>query len=234
MITILAGLVLAAPANPVVLRDEKAAGVQVRVIEVRLSDPRVRIGVEVAAGFPVADEPFESIVKRTGPKASVNGAYFDKGTLKPIGDIWRKGTLVSKGLMGTALAITADKQVTIRRVQRHRGQNWTAYETVLACGPALVLDGRHDVDAEGEGFGEYVIAPAQRVGVGVTRDDRLLLVHVRDRATFSKFADVMLALGCRDAMNLDAGASLGMYFDGKYLAKPGRRLTNVINVYVGK
>ena len=233
MLAILAGVLLSPLTPPVVLRELTTAGVQVRLIETRLSDPRVRVDVVVAAGFPGTDELFESMVKRTAPKASVNGAYFDKYSLKPIGDIWRKDKLLSKGLMGTALAITANKRVTIRRVERHRGQNWSAYETVLACGPALVLKGRLDVDAEGEGFGAYVIAPTSRVGVGVTPDNRLLLVNVRDRITFSKFADVMLALGCRDAMNLDAGASLGMYIDGKFLAIPGRRLTNVINIDVG-
>ena len=34
-------------------------------------------------------------------------------------------------------------------------------------------------------------------------------------------------------MNLEAGASLGIYFDGKFLAEPSHLLTNVINIDVG-
>lgn len=218
--------------SPIQLTSPVVQGKRTTVVSVQLNDPRTRVEVGLAAGFPGTDESFESMVKRMRPTVSVNGAYFDKFTLKPIGDIWQEGTMLNRGLRGTAFCLRSDKSVVFRRVEMNRGQNWTPYRTVLACGPALILDGRKDVDARGEGFGDYVIAPAPRMGVGVTSDQRLLLVHVRDRVTFEQFAEVMAGLGCTGAMNLDAGASLAMYAQGKYLLKPGRRLTNVINVFV--
>ena len=36
----------------------------------------------------------------------------------------------------------------------------------------------------------------------------------------------MKALGCRDAMNLDGGASSGLFFRGAYLTRPGRDISN--------
>ena len=36
------------------------------------------------------------------------------------------------------------------------------------------------------------------------------------------------ALGARDAMNLDGGGSVAMWFGGGYVAGPGRQLPNAI------
>lgn len=230
MVTLVAALAISA--SPVKLQTTVVAGKKTVIVEVRLDDPRVRVEIGLAQGFPGSDEAFPAMVKRMRPTASINGAYFDKYSLKPIGDIWQHGQLLSRGLMGTAIGITDSKQVMIRRVQRHRGQDWRPYQSVLACGPALVLDGEKNVDARGEGFGDYVINPAPRMGVGYTADQRLMLVHVRERVSFEQFADVMMALGCVGAMNLDAGASLGMFADGRFILTPSRKLTNVINVFV--
>ncbi len=79
------------------------------------------------------------MLRRARPAAAINGAYFSKTTKAPIGDIVLKGRLVHKGLMGTALAITRDNRAIMRRVIWGHAEDWTGYETVLACGPALVL-----------------------------------------------------------------------------------------------
>ncbi|WP_233432483.1 MULTISPECIES: phosphodiester glycosidase family protein [Thermoanaerobacterium] len=41
----------------------------------------------------------------------------------------------------------------------------------------------------------------------------------------------MKDLGAYDAMNLDGGASSGIYFKGEYLTKPGRDLSNALIFY---
>ena len=40
----------------------------------------------------------------------------------------------------------------------------------------------------------------------------------------------MKALGCRDAMNLDGGASSGLFHHDAYLTKPGRDIANALLV----
>jgi exopolysaccharide biosynthesis protein len=231
------GLLLgAAPAQaPVTVLDTKAAGVAVRLIRIDLADPRVRLGVILAQDFPGGDEPFPLMVRRTNPTAAVNGAYFSKTTKLPIGDIVVRGKLVHKGLMGTALAITRDNRAIMRRVVWGHAEDWSAFETVLACGPALVLGGRVDVRPTTEGFRDpSVMGSAQRMGVGLTHDRKMLLVHARSGVTFAQFGQVMKGLGCVDAMNLDAGASLGMYAFGRTYVSPSRRLTNLFAVWVAK
>lgn len=51
-------------------------------------------------------------------------------------------------------------------------------------------------------------------------------------AKIQQMRELMLALGCVDAINLDGGASCGMYYDGKYIATPGRELTTTLQIHV--
>lgn len=213
----------------------RAAGVPCRVISTDLDDPKVRVGVILAEGFPGTDETFSNMVRRSNPTAVINGAYFSKETKKPIGDIVHQGKLVTKGLMGTALTLTSEKKPDIMRVVRHKTTAWGLYETVLACGPALVLDGRKDVDSQREGFRDpHITGSTKRMAVGYTVDNKLLFVYVDKAVTFEKEAEVMLALGCTEAMNLDGGASLAMRYQGKTYLSPGRKLTNLLAVWVTK
>ena len=62
-------------------------------------------------------------------------------------------------------------------------------------------------------------------------DGKLVLVSVPS-ATIQQMRQLMLALGCVDAFNVDGGASCGMYYNGTYLSKPGRELTVTLQVFV--
>ncbi len=207
-------------------------GSPVRVVQVDLKRPNVRVGIEVARGFPTGAESFDTLVKRSGATVAITGTFFDTVSLKPVGDIVRGGDVLYRGHMGTALALTADNEPFMRRVPFGRTQDWSGFDTVLSCGPALVLDGEVDVDAPGEGFRDpSIFATTARVGVGFTADRRLLLVATGP-LSFSGFAKVMKALECTHAMNLDAGSSRALYYRGKTLIRPGRMLTNILYVRV--
>jgi len=45
-----------------------------------------------------------------------------------------------------------------------------------------------------------------------------------------QLAQTMKALGCRDAMNLDGGASSGLFHRDTYLTRPGRDIPNALLV----
>jgi len=227
-------LIIALPgvAAPAALVNATVAGARISYLAIRLHDPHIKVEVEVCQNFPGGDEPFESMVKRLGPLAAINGSYFSKQTKLPIGDIVRDGQVLCRGDFGTALSIRADGEPSLRRVVLSHAADWNSQDTVLACGPALVLDGNVDVNAELEGFHDsHIMGSAARMAVGYTRDGHLLLVRVVTPVTFAREAVVMQALGCVGAMNLDAGASTAMYYRGKYLVTPGRRLTNLLCIY---
>lgn len=219
--------------SPVEKYETTAAGISVRVVRVNLVDPTVRVGAQVASGCPSSAESFDSLVARSKPELAVNGAYFSKDSLKPIGDIVVDGKLVTAGMMGTALAITADNRASIRRVTWGHAADWSGYQTVVGCGPALVLNGQIDVHPEEEGFHDpHVMGSTRRMGVGLLDERHMLIVTTLAPVSFGKWAQVMKALCCRDAMNLDAGASLAMYYRGQTLIHPGRKLTNLLIVKV--
>ncbi len=71
-------------------------------------------------------------------------------------------------------------------------------------------------------------ASAARSAVGITADGWLLFVTTD--ATMRQLADVMKALKATQAMNLDGGASSGLWVRGKYLRRPGRHVSNALLV----
>lgn len=143
-----------------------------------------------------------------------------------------EGTPRHMGRMGTVLAIGLDNRALIRRVERHRTQDWSAYRTVLGCGPTLVREGNVDVRAAEESFGDpHVLGESNRSAGGLTAAGKLLLVSVPRPVSLERLARLMLELGCTDAMNLDGGASMAMYYRGRTVLPAGRRLTNILTVY---
>lgn len=213
------------------LRRTVAAGIPVEVISVNLADPRVHVCVQVARGA----ESMSALLSRSRPTIAINGAYFSVNSSTPIGDIVIGGKYVCFGGIHTALSISQDNDAVIRRNDRPDYSKPPEYETVLGCGPALVLNGRVDVKPAEEGFHDpHIMGSTRRMGVGIKPSRQLLLVHTLASVTFQKWGEVMLALGCDQAMNLDAGASLGMYYRGRTLLNPGRNLTNMLLVYVDR
>lgn len=169
----------AAPTRPVAYSVRKVNGLAAHVLTVDLNRPGVRIDVGVAEGFPGTDEPFAALVRRSGAVAALNGAYFSRTTLLPIGDLVSEGKLIRSGRMGTALAITPENRAEIRRVTWGKAEDWSDYRTVLACGPTLVRDGEVEVRATEEGFRDpHVMGAGARSAVGVTTANKLLLVCV--------------------------------------------------------
>jgi exopolysaccharide biosynthesis protein len=212
-------------------RSRVAAGARVRTIEIDPHNPRIRITIATARGFPRRDESFGSMLGRTRPIVAIDGAYFSERTRRPIGDIVVNGRLRYAGMMGTALALTRGGNATIERVVRDHRTDWTGYDSVLGCGPALVLDGRVVVDPRLEHFHDpHVMRPARRLGIALLRNGHLLIVETAQPVTFNRWARVMLALGAQDALNLDAGGSLAMTYRGHVLEHPSRRLTNLFVV----
>lgn len=221
-------------APPVAMEITTAAGVPVRVIQVDLANPRVHVAVQLSTGFPNRWESFDRMIARSSPTAAVNGAYFDMRTLRPIGDIVIGGRLIHSGRMGTVLAITRDNRAVIRRVTWGRAEDWSQYETVLGCGPALVLNGRVDVRVKEEKFRDpHIMGQVKRMAIGLTDDRKLLIVQILKPVSFLEAANVMREMGCVDAMNLDAGASQAMYYRGHVAVPAGRPLTNLLCVYEG-
>lgn len=209
-----------------------AAGVPVKVISVDLNDPNVKVSAVMAARGNGTSEPFRQMISRANPNVAVTGTFFSLDDLQPVGDIVVDGNLVHFGGMGTALCITPENRATMVTCQWGRHHDWSPFDFVVACGPRLLHGGRVVLNPRAERFRDrHMLAPNSRIAVGITRGNTLFFVMTHEPIYLGKLARVMQSLGAADAMNLDAGTSTGFYYNGATLAKPGRRLTNMIVVY---
>ncbi len=209
-----------------------AAGVPVKVISVDLNDTDVKVSAVMARHGSGTSEPFRQMIDRSRPNVAVTGTFFSLDNLQPVGDIVIDGSLVHFGGMGTALCITPDNQAEMVTCQWGRHHDWSPYDFVVACGPRLLQRGRVVLNPGAERFRDaHMLSPNSRIAVGITRGNTLFFVMTHQPIYLGKLARVMQALGAKEAMNLDAGTSTGFYYNGATLAKPGRKLTNMIVVY---
>ncbi len=109
------------------------------------------------------------------------------------------------------------------------GSDWSDVITAVGAGPRLVTDGMTSVNSAGEGFtSEKILTMAgARSAIGVKQDGTIMLVTVPG-ATIERLAGIMKGLGAHNAMNLDGGASSGLWYNGKHITRPGRQLSNAL------
>ncbi|MFH0802737.1 MAG: phosphodiester glycosidase family protein [bacterium] len=227
------GFLLSSPSFASAIRYsvESVLGSSVNVVTVDLN-AAPELSIQVASGFPGTHEPFSSMVRKTRPAVAVTGTYFSTRSLYPVGDIVVGGKTLYEGMMGTVLALDEKNKIVFKRVEWGRHQDWTGFKTVLGSGPTLVHDGKLDVNPKDEGFRDpHVLGCTARIGIGVTRANKLLLAATANILSLPAWGEVMRRLGCVEAMNLDAGASMAFYYRGKYLFQPSRKLTNIILAY---
>ena len=103
---------------------------------------------------------------------------------------------------------------------------------MVAGGPRLVKDGMQYTGLEPH-YSEplfNVTGRTARICVGSTADGKFICACV-DNATIQDAREVMLALGCVNAINLDGGGSAAMYYNGEFLRDTSRPLAYTIAVY---
>lgn len=207
-------------------------GAALHVITADLADPRIRIDIGLPAKGLSHSESFANMIRRRGPLAAVTGTYFDTRSLLPVGTIVIGGKTVHVNYIGTTVCFLGSNLV--RFVPTGKGESCDLSGTIcgLRTGPRLLASGHYVLNPAREGFrhpglfGRHV-----RVAMGVTGHNKLLLVAVHTPVTFARLASIMKALGAQDAVCLDGGSSSAMYYRGRLIRRPGRALTNIIEVY---
>lgn len=111
---------------------------------------------------------------------------------------------------------------------------WQQVVEAVGAGPLLVRDGQFVYNPESEGFTSPKIlsAASRRCAIGINRKGDALLVCTSG-ATVAQVARIMLKLGAVQALNLDGGASSGLFASGRMLCEPGRELSNAL-VFIHK
>lgn len=200
---------------------------------VRAPLERFRVIPIVASGGIGSDEPFSAMARRTAATAAINGCYFDKHTRKPIGDIAWNGRLITWGGFGATWGIRDDGTMEFGYLPKWTRKDYSDYEVGISCIPYLVRDGdvqiRNQVDLVRQGFRDRdVFMRMPRAALGFTANGEILLVTSGSSLYMNEFAQAVRNLGATNAIGLDGGASVGLYYGGRVVASPSRRLATIL------
>lgn len=109
------------------------------------------------------------------------------------------------------------------------------FPNIIGGGPLLLKQQSVVLSAESEQFSAaFASQAALRSAVGRTTSGQILLVAVHQQPggrgpTLAELAQVMLKLGCTDAVNLDGGSSSSLYLGGQLLNRPASTAARVQN-----
>lgn len=100
---------------------------------------------------------------------------------------------------------------------------------LVSSSPKLITAGKIDVDFERDGAHDVKLTThaGQRSFIG-TKHDGTVVFGTVGNVTINLLAEILLELGLTEAVNLDGGASSGLYENGKYLTQPGRMVSNAL------
>lgn len=226
-------LLSVASADPVVFEKLTVRGAKINLVTVDLNAESVDVRPILAP--PGEALSFSSLLYQGGhPYIAVTGTFFDPASAITVGNVVHNGRLMTEGSVGSVMTIGDDGQASVRSLEGKMGRHidWAGTKFAVSAGPTLLTDGQVTVSPSSEGFRDRgLYGPRQRVAMGVTGENKLLLLTTRQPVGLHELARIFSQLGAVDAVNLDGGSSSAMSFDGKTITRPRRRLTNLIAVY---
>lgn len=232
MVISLGSLAVSCAGSSIVYSRLYAAGVPVHVISIDMADLNVKVYPTLALNGAGHSESWSRMINRVKPTAAITGTYFDTHSLYPTGDIVIDGSLACWGTLGTGVCIGWNNEVSFVPVRRGSTRDWSEYHHVIVAGPLLVWDGHVSVNPRSQGFRDAgIFASRPRTAIGVTAQNRLLMVVSTRPIHLRRLGMVMQSLRCVQAAALDGGTSCGLYYRGKTIVKPGRRMTNLLLAY---
>jgi exopolysaccharide biosynthesis protein len=138
----------------------------------------------------------------------------------------RDGYVIS--LQGWSAGLVAKTKVGDRMNLKYGLEGkWRDVVDAISGGPFLIRDGRIvSEEIRAEKFQRDMLAPSSRTAIGVTADNKLMLVVVDKRApvsvgvTYDELAEIMKEYGAVDAMGLDGGHASTMCLEGRVVNYP--------------
>ncbi|WP_342417332.1 phosphodiester glycosidase family protein [Paenibacillus sp. FSL R10-2782] len=209
-----------------------------KVVTISMLHPKVSLDVALAGNSIGKVENLSGLAKRNQAVVAINGTYFDaytKNSYKtPYGYLASHGKLLKKSSGDQRTVFTYDANHLAELVSGPAFEQRLSQgnvEGALQAGPRLVTNGKVSLNIKAEGFKDPKILTGggARSALGITRDHKLILLTTSG-ATIPQLAQIMKQAGAYQAMNLDGGASSGLYYNGSYLTTPGRQISNAIIV----
>lgn len=220
---------------------KSANDITLYILEINISSEKIipvsASGMDYGSKF-YADESFGSMAKRAGAVGAINGCYFDKATLKPVGDVAVNGARLHNGGGWAYFGVKNDGSLefgTDNPVQSR--VDWSGFQWGITCLPMVIKNGavliNSNEDLSAAGFHDsHVFMKMPRSALGETKDGKIVLV-ASGNTTFPAFAKALKEIGVVNAIGLDGGASTALYWNGKTILSPGRKLTTILAVVKG-
>ena len=208
----------------------------VQMVTISLLHPKIDVDVVLAGDKVGKVEELSSLAKRNNAVVAINGTFFDAYTTgeykAPYGYIISGNEVLKQSSGDRRTIFTYDKNHLVELIPGTDFLDRFKLGTIeggLQAGPRLLTNGKVSLDVEKEGFKDPKILTGggARSALGITRDHKLILMTTGG-ATIPQLAEIMRQAGAYQAMNLDGGASSGLYYNGKYITTPGRKISNAI------
>jgi hypothetical protein len=207
-------------------------GVRAYVVTVDLNCRRISLVPMSSSG---RYKSFRRFIRESQPIAAINGTFFDPATAHIVCNLISRGKLLSEGRVGHSLRIDHDNRAALVSTAGQPGRNLNLKDWAfgLSSGPTLLRSDQYVMSPWSEGFRDRgLMRLAPRSAIGITKHNKLLLVSVRYPVRLRRLAWMMKTLGARDALNLDGGSSTALYYNGRFVARPRRLLTNIVAVHL--
>ncbi len=207
-----------------------------KVVTISMLHPKISLDVALASDTLGKVEDLSSLAKRNQAVVAINGTFFDaytKSSYKtPYGYLVSHGKLLKKSSGDQRTVFTYDanhlaKLVSGSVFEQQLSQG--SVEGALQAGPRLVTNGQVSLNVKAEGFKDPKILTGggARSALGITRDHKLILLTTSG-ATIPQLAQMMKQAGAYQAMNLDGGASSGLYYNGSTSPHPAARSATLL------
>lgn len=176
-------------------------------------------------------------VNQNGGFAGVNGTYFcpasypDCSSKKDSFDFPVYNTRLNRWINGGNLSWNGRSIIYFDGSGVHYMQNVSGFGGGLTAGivnnPGLLSGGSVQIDDNQSGLSDKQKSVGIKMGIGI-RGNKNVMIVMGKGVNMQQFAYIFKALGADGAINLDEGGSTALYFNGKYLAGPGRNIPNAI------
>ncbi len=213
------------PARPYKIEPlvKENPAIQGQIIRIDLTSPNLEILVAPGGPDPDGAGPWETILKPTSQIArdnqfdlAINSVFFFHAATTGEARIYKPGEMARS----TALLMNQGKLLCPQRggsslVLDKNNNAYIAKVGKLPDDAYTIVTGDQQIVFKGRNTATKDPAPAPRTSIGLSKDNKTLIIFVVDgrRPSWSvgyslpELADQMIALGCDNAINLDGGGS---------------------------
>lgn len=170
-----------------------------------------------------------NLIGKEQPLIAVTGTFFSPKHQTPVADVLVNGKLVAQGARGSGLGVGYDGVLSIFDEKFHRQTDWTSFQFGLRGAVRVVNASRVVPNPRGQAFKDPSIwGSAARVGVGTTSKGKVVFMVTQSKVTLSQLGHAMVKQGVRSGLSLDGGGSTCLYYGGKMIVAPNRKLSNLL------